>query len=309
MNQQPTLRSSALELYSAALNPAKNKVSDGNLLSGSVRNSEIIRAFAGIAPAGPHAPEFNRALASVDFQNLTGDMITTSLNQPMKYVPTHEPFSDVRILPDFKPASLYEVGPLALLLKEAGGEYKNAELSGAHVIGRVETYARKILMTRDSYVNGDIVIIDRMVQNLRREAKRLEDELIYSAMENNAVGPDGEAFFSSAHANVLTSPSVDVASLTEAAELLADQKDIDGRRMGTVATTLISSSLNQFLTEETFARMPGSTLTRVYSPLIQSGAWYLTGDTPFCSILHYAGSNGAVEIKASTDQLPLSRSL
>ncbi len=300
MHPQPmSLRSGAFELFQAEID-SNNKISDNNPLLGARNNAQLIQAFAGKAPAGPHAPEFNRALANVDFQNLLGDMLTSSLNSPLEFKSTHSNFTDTRFLPNFKPASLYDVGSFALLPKEPGGEYKNAELSGYHVIGQLKTYARKLLITRDAYVSADFVIVDRMIQNVRREARRLEDELVYTAMEDNAVSPDGNAFFSQENNNILTSATIDISALSEAAELLANQTDIDGRRIGTVATTLISSSLNQFLTEETFARMPGSTIRRIYSPLIKTSAWYVTGDTPFCSVLRLAGSDGEVEVKAGT---------
>ncbi len=303
-----TLRSGALELFQATIDP-KSKISESNPLLGARSNSQLIKAFAGKAPAGPHAPEFNRALANVDFQNLLGDMLSSSLNSPLKFKPTHTEFTDTRFVPNFLDSGLVELNSFSLLEKPEGTEYRHAILDGSYTIAILRTFARALEITKEAYAADNIGILDRIITNVRLEVKRLEADLVYGIMAENPAGPDGKNFWSAEHTNVVAAAPVSVASLSEATVLLKNQLNADGDHLNTAPTLLLAGNENQYEIEQLFATMGQTTIRRIYEPRIRDNEWYLSSDDPFASVVKLAGSTEDVSVKLdkrwSTDGIRL----
>lgn len=193
------------------------------------------------------------------FSNLAGKTLDAAYAEEPH---TWRPLARQRNLPDFKQANdLIVAGALTPEPLLEGGEYKSGTLSEAQHTWKLATYARKVTLTRQAIINDDLSAMERVPEMLGRGFRRLESNIIWGLITNNAVtSVDNVALFNAAHNNMggSTGLSIDTAGFNTARKAMRKQTDIAGNTINLqpsymmVPTDLEATAL-QFLFPTGFA--------------------------------------------------------
>ena len=131
---------------------------------------------------------------------------------------------------DFRPISRVDMGLFPALDKvEEGAEYKFATIGDSGTVVQVATYGKMFAITRQAIINDDLQFFQRVPEKMGRAAKRTIGNLVYAVLNGNPTMQDGNALFSTPHANnaaVAAVPSV--VSMAAAMTAMALQKDDQG---------------------------------------------------------------------------------
>ena len=145
---------------------------------------------------------------------------------------TWRPLARQRNLPDFKAATEIEVA--GQILPEAlaeGGEYRAATIKEANQTWKLDTYAKKIRVTRQLIVNDDLDALSRIPGMIGRGMSLFESNQIWGKITGNpSMGYDSTALFHADHDN-LGSGAIGETALSDARQALRTQKDLAGNRV------------------------------------------------------------------------------
>lgn len=165
-----------------------------------------------------------------DFPLLFSNLAGKSLDAAYQEEPhTWGAIARQRNLPDFKLASdLVVAGDLTPEPLLEGGEYKAGTLKEAQHQWKLATYARKVTVTRQAIINDDLSALERVPEMLGRGFRRLESNLVWGLITNNAIcSVDGEALFDSTHNNS-SAQTITTAGYNAARKAMRKQTDIAG---------------------------------------------------------------------------------
>ncbi len=214
--------------------------------------------------------------------------------------------------PDFKQIQLTQLGGAPGLLKvNEGGEFKYGTLSDGKEVYSVLTYGRVVPISRQTIVNDDLRAMDRLVGAFGASARRLENEIVYAQLTGNPAMGDGTTLFHNDHDNVGGAATIGLPSLTEARQLMRQQKGLQGETLNLVpAYLIVPSSLEQLAYQYTSTqytpaqasdvnefRTGGRTaLEPIVEPLLDAAsatAFYLASDNAMVDTVEYCYLDGA----------------
>ena len=130
-------------------------------------------------------------------------------------------------LPDFKVASLLDIGSVPSLRKKAeGAEYKYITVGERREQRVLATYGEMFRITREAVINDDLGAFSRLPRKMGRAAIRTVGDLVYAVLTANAAMADGTALFHADHANLLDAATPSTASVDAMRVKMARQKGL-----------------------------------------------------------------------------------
>lgn len=281
---------SLLDMAIISLNARGEKVS-----SGSLSRDELVK----------------RAMSTTDYPILLGNTVNRSLRQAYESAnPQWRKFARKRSASDFKAISSVGVGGDFKLKKlTEGGEYKEAKMQETGDQFKLDTYGRKISITRHAIINDDLGAFMRYTELFGRGAAEMQAEEVYGLFtQNSGAGrklADGKNLFATEHKNMaatgsaLSQDSLTAARLSMRRQLgLAKEKIIVNPKflvvppeLETLAWRLINANTTATNTDEANP-FKGAFDVIVDAYMEDPDAWYLFADPATIPVVEYAFLNG-----------------
>jgi len=133
-------------------------------------------------------------------------------------------------LNDFKVSERYRMTDIGELKQiGADGEFKEGGLSEDKATNQLETYGKKITLTRKMIVNDDLNAFTAIPRSMGNKAARMIDKLFFTRLLANPNQNDGKALFSTNHKNFLSGATSAFSkdALAALLKLFLDQVDAD----------------------------------------------------------------------------------
>src|SRR4029077_18754323 len=121
-------------------------------------------------------------------------------------------------LPDYRQGRRLQLGHaprLAQVVEGASYTYGTAGEQNEPII--LAKYGRIVGFSRESMINDDLDALARLPRQYGMSAAQLVADLVYAHVTGNTVMADGNALFSSAHANLVTGAGNSLAAAGVAA--------------------------------------------------------------------------------------------
>lgn len=264
-------------------------------------------ATTGLSPA----TLITRALHTTsDFPIILGDTVGRVLRDSYQAAP-----SGIRQLGrqtaarDFRSVNKIMLGEAPLLEKlNEHGEIKAGTMAEAREAYKVETWARKIGITRQVLVNDDLGAFSDLARRMGQAAAETEARILVDLLESNSGnGPkltDNKTLFHSDHGNKAGSGTViSDATLSSARLALRTQKGIEDRTIRVTPKYLLVPPALETEAEKWLASVSpakaadvnpfSGSLTLVVEPRLASATrWYVTADPGEIDGLEYAYLSG-----------------
>ena len=167
-----------------------------------------------------------------DFPSILANVANKTLRQGYESTPrTFTSWARQVSIPDFKQVQRTQLGGAPDLIKvPESGEFTYGTIGEGKEVYSLATYGRIIGITRQTIINDDLNAFARIPAAFGASAADLESDLVYSILTGNPVMNDAVTLFNLAtHGNVGTAGIISETSLTEAYELYAKQKGLEGR--------------------------------------------------------------------------------
>lgn len=197
---------------------------------------DIARAALGLPIAGRASPmqtssDFATLLANVQSKRLLASYMAFDRN--------FLAFCHRRALPDFKTASIVEMGaaPSLEVLAE-GGQIQTGAIQDAGETYNLVRYARNVGLSYVAIVNDDLGGFDRMAMAFATSAANLENATVYGLFTTNANMSDSNAWFSAAHGNT-SAQAATVDGISAVRALIRRQTDPTGQRIMVTPSVII----------------------------------------------------------------------
>ncbi|GAA0599175.1 prohead protease/major capsid protein fusion protein [Caenispirillum bisanense] len=277
-------------------------------------------SITGMSPAAI----ITRALHSTsDFSVIVGDTINRTLRQAYQAAPSGlKRIGRQTTASDFRTKTAVMLGEAPVLERlDETGEIKSGTMAEAKESYKVETFAKKIGISRQVLVNDDLGAFADLARRFGQAAVETEARLLVSLVEaNSGNGPsmdDGNPLFHASHANKAgTGTAIADASLTEARLAIRTQKGLSGAVISATPKFLIVPPSLETLAEKWLASINpamaddvnphAGKLSLVVEPRLTSATrWYVAADPAEIDGLEFAylaGENGPqVESKSGWD--------
>ena len=245
-----------------------------------------------------------------DFPIILGDTVGRVLREAYQAAP-----SGIRRLGrqttarDFRAVNKIMLGEAPLLEKlNEHGEIKAGTMAEAREAYKVETWARKIGITRQVLVNDDLGAFADLARRMGQAAAETEARILVTLLEaGSGNGPtltDGKALFHADHGNKAASGAVISDTTLSAARLaLRTQKGIEGRVIRVTPKNLLVPPTLETTAEKWLATIAPATasdvnpssgsLSLVVEPRLSSATrWYVTADPGEIDGLEFAYLSG-----------------
>lgn len=245
-----------------------------------------------------------------DFPFILANVANKTLRDAYEAAPqTFKPFTRQTIAPDFKMIARVQLGDAPSLDKvNESGEFKRGTVSDGREQYALATYGKVVAINRQAVINDDLDAFTRLPAMFGRAAADLESDTVWSVITANAAMGDGNALFSTQHANLTgTGTAISVASLGVGRALLRQQKGINGRFINVVPRYLIVPTAQETLAQQFVAQtnvvftknadvnpFVGS-LQVIAEPRLDASSalsWYLAGDPSQIDTIEYAYLEG-----------------
>ncbi len=246
-----------------------------------------------------------------DFPIILGDTVGRVLRDAYQAAP-----SGIRRLGrqttarDFRAVNKIMLGEAPLLEKlNEHGEIKAGTMAEAREAYKVETWARKIGITRQVLVNDDLGAFADLARRMGQAAAETEARILVTLLESGAGnGPamsDGKALFHTQHGNkAATGAVISDATLSAARLALRTQKGIEDRTIRATPRNLLVPPALETTAEKWLASIAPATaadvnpfsgsLSLVVEPRLSSATrWYVTADPGEIDGLEFAYLSGA----------------
>lgn len=162
---------------------------------------------------------------------------------------------------DFKEMSRTQLGEGEKLEKvPEGGEIRKATISEGAEKYSLATFAKIYVVSRQMLINDDLSAFSRLPQILGRRVADLDSDLVWDIIKNNPLMADGNALFSSAHANLAgAGGAIADATLSAFRSAMRQQIGLDGQKLGLVPRVLaVPTALETVAEKELAVRQPDS---------------------------------------------------
>lgn len=245
-----------------------------------------------------------------DFPIILGDTVGRVLRDAYQAAP-----SGIRRLGrqttarDFRSVNKIMLGEAPLLEKlNEHGEIKAGTMAEAREAYKVETWARKIGITRQVLVNDDLGAFSDLARRMGQAAAETEARILVTLLETGSGnGPtlsDGKALFHTDHGNKAgTGAVISDATLSAARLALRTQKGIEDRTIRVTPKNLLVPPALETTAEKWLATIAPATaadvnpfsgsLSLVVEPRLSSATrWYVTADPGEIDGLEFAYLSG-----------------
>jgi phage head maturation protease len=245
-----------------------------------------------------------------DFPIILGDTVGRVLRDAYQAAP-----SGIRRLGrqtsarDFRAVNKIMLGEAPLLEKlNEHGEIKAGTMAEAHEAYKIETWARKIGITRQVLVNDDLGAFSDLARRMGQGAAETEARILVTLLEaNSGNGPtlsDTKALFHVDHGNTAgTGAVISDATLSAARLALRTQKGIEDRTIRVTPKNLLVPPALETVAEKWLATIAPATaadvnpfsgsLSLVVEPRLSSATrWYITADPSEIDGLEFAYLSG-----------------
>lgn len=246
-----------------------------------------------------------------DFPIILGDTVGRVLRDAYQAAP-----SGIRRLGrqttarDFRAVNKIMLGEAPLLEKlNEHGEIKAGTMAEAREAYKVETWARKIGITRQVLVNDDLGAFSDLARRMGQAAAETEARILVTLLEaGSGNGPtlsDGKTLFHADHGNKAgTGAAISDATLSAARLALRTQKGIEDRTIRVTPRNLLVPPALETTAEKWLASIAPATaadvnpfsgsLSLVVEPRLTSATrWYVTADPGEIDGLEFAYLSGA----------------
>lgn len=246
-----------------------------------------------------------------DFPIILGDTVGRVLRDAYQAAP-----SGIRRLGrqttarDFRAVNKIMLGEAPLLEKlNEHGEIKAGTMAEAREAYKVETWARKIGITRQVLVNDDLGAFADLARRMGQAAAETEARILVTLLEaGSGNGPtlsDGKTLFHADHGNKTgTGAAISDATLSAARLALRTQKGIEDRTIRVTPRNLLVPPALETTAEKWLASIAPATaadvnpfsgsLSLVVEPRLSSATrWYVTADPGEIDGLEFAYLSGA----------------
>jgi phage head maturation protease len=246
-----------------------------------------------------------------DFPIILGDTVGRVLRDAYQAAP-----SGIRRLGrqttarDFRAVNKIMLGEAPLLEKlNEHGEIKAGTMAEAREAYKVETWARKIGVTRQVLVNDDLGAFADLARRMGQAAAETEARILVTLLEaGSGNGPtlsDGKTLFHADHGNKAgTGAAISDATLSAARLALRTQKGIEDRTIRVTPRNLLVPPALETTAEKWLASIAPATaadvnpcsgsLSLVVEPRLSSATrWYVTADPGEIDGLEFAYLSGA----------------
>lgn len=246
-----------------------------------------------------------------DFPIILGDTVGRVLRDAYQAAP-----SGIRRLGrqttarDFRAVNKIMLGEAPLLEKlNEHGEIKAGTMAEAREAYKVETWARKIGITRQVLVNDDLGAFADLARRMGQAAAETEARILVTLLEaGSGNGPtlsDGKTLFHADHGNKAgTGTAISDATLSAARLALRTQKGIEDRTIRVTPRNLLVPPALETTAEKWLASIAPATaadvnpfsgsLSLVVEPRLSSATrWYVTADPGEIDGLEFAYLSGA----------------
>ena len=210
---------------------------------------------------------------------------------------------------DFRSVNKIMLGEAPLLEKlNEHGEIKAGTMAEAPEAYKIETWAKKIGITRQVLVNDDLGAFSDLARRMGQGAAETEARILVTLLEaNSGNGPtlsDTKALFHADHGNKSASGSViSDATLSAARLALRTQKGMDGRIIPVTPKNLLVPPALETVAEKWLATIAPATaadvnpfsgaMSLVVEPRLSSATrWYVTADPGEIDGLEFAYLSG-----------------
>lgn len=246
-----------------------------------------------------------------DFPIILGDTVGRVLRDAYQAAP-----SGIRRLGrqttarDFRAVNKIMLGEAPLLEKlNEHGEIKAGTMAEAREAYKVETWARKIGITRQVLVNDDLGAFADLARRMGQAAAETEARILVTLLEagsgNGPTMSDGKTLFHADHGNKAgTGAAISDATLSAARLALRTQKGIEDRTIRVTPRNLLVPPALETTAEKWLASIAPATaadvnpfsgsLSLVVEPRLSSATrWYVTADPGEIDGLEFAYLSGA----------------
>ena len=246
-----------------------------------------------------------------DFPIILGDTVGRVLRDAYQTAP-----SGIRRLGrqttarDFRAVNKIMLGEAPLLERlNEHGEIKAGTMAEAREAYKVETWARKIGITRQVLVNDDLGAFADLARRMGQAAAETEARILVTLLEsgtgNGPLMSDGKALFHAQHGNkAATGAVISDATLSAARLALRTQKGIEDRTIRATPRNLLVPPALETTAEKWLASIAPATaadvnpfsgsLSLVVEPRLSSATrWYVTADPGEIDGLEFAYLSGA----------------
>ncbi len=246
-----------------------------------------------------------------DFPIILGDTVGRVLRDAYQAAP-----SGIRRLGrqttarDFRAVNKIMLGEAPLLEKlNEHGEIKAGTMAEAREAYKVETWARKIGITRQVLVNDDLGAFADLARRMGQAAAETEARILVTLLEagsgNGPTMSDGKTLFHADHGNkASTGAVISDATLSAARLALRTQKGIEDRTIRVTPRNLLVPPALETTAEKWLATIAPATaadvnpfsgsLSLVVEPRLSSATrWYVTADPGEIDGLEFAYLSGA----------------
>jgi len=193
---------------------------------------DMARVFAGKDAHMMSSQEIiNRAFHSTsDFPNILLDAINKGVQSAYaEKAPTFGPFVRRVPLSDFKQKHTVKLGDFPKLVKKnEAGKIEAGTISEGKESYKMDTYARSVMVTRETIINDDLDVFSRLPQMAARRARELEADLVYALITNNPTMADGQKLISAAHKNIQGAAAMSIDEIGKLVQKIKNQKGLDG---------------------------------------------------------------------------------
>lgn len=187
-------------------------------------------------------------LATGDFPAILGDAINKRLRAAYDETPaTWSAWARRNTNADFKTISVVQLSEAPNLLRVLPGEeYKNGAFNESREQYVLQKFGRIVSLNWETIINDDLSAFNRIPTAMGQAAKRLEDDVAYFVLLNNAVMSDTGALFNSnpvttpgGHANVSAAAPISVAALNTIKAAMRKQVGLQGAILNLEPRTLL----------------------------------------------------------------------
>jgi len=143
---------------------------------------------------------------------------------------------------DFKQMSAVQLSAMPDLLQVSEhGEFKYGTLLDSGEKYGLITYGRIVGLTRQAIINDDLRAFDRLITGFGASSARLENRTVYAQLTANAALSDGNALFSTAHANNATGggSALQFSALTAMRAAMRTQKGLQSEELNLAPSFLV----------------------------------------------------------------------
>lgn len=220
-------------------------IPDGELLEGArewrgmdtltiARESLRLQGERGLG--GPHEIARRAFHTTSDFPMILSNVADATLMNAYTRVAeqnTFQLFANRNVLPDFRDATVFELGAAPDLLPvNEHGEFKRGTMKESSEKFSLGTYGRVIGFTRQMLINDKLGAFMGAVAQWGSKVAKLEGDVVWNIIINNAKLSDGKGIFHADHKNLAASGSyLTTAAVLAGRKAMRKQTDIDGNQI------------------------------------------------------------------------------